>query len=236
MSSNSPHILRDFDAAITALRNDVLAMAAKTRFNLEAAVKSVLERNSEGANAVIADDDEVDELERSIDRLGMDILTRFRPVASDLRLVISSMKIAMNLERVSDHATSIAKRARKLSDNSELPDANLIEPLYTLADQLLRDAIASYSDHNAGLGASLHVRDKELDALHKQATAVFSNRIDSAAANGRSQDYVHLILIVRSLERVGDLAVNIGEDAVYLEAARDLRHEKDRSLGEGSGI
>lgn len=229
MSTQSPHILRDFDAAIQALRNDLLGMAAKTRFNLEAAVKAVLDRNAEAANAVIADDDEVDDLERSIDRLGMDILVRFRPVASDLRLVISSMKIAMNLERVSDHATSIAKRAKKISDNSELPDANLIEPLYTLADQLLRDAIAAYSDRNAELGASLHVRDKELDRLYKQATAVFSSRIDGAA--GRSEDYVHFILIVRSLERVGDLAVNIGEDAVYLEAARDLRHEKDRSLG-----
>ncbi len=231
MSTNTPHILRDFDAAIQALRNDVLSMAAKTRFNLESAVGAVLDRNAEAANAVIADDDEVDDLERSIDRLGMDILVRFRPVASDLRLVISSMKIAMNLERVSDHATSIAKRARKLSDNNELPDANLIEPLYTLADQLLRDAIAAYSDHDAHLGAALHLRDKELDKLYKQVTTLFSSRIDGAS--GRTEDYVHFILIVRSLERIGDLAVNIGEDAVFLEAARDLRHEKDRSLGSG---
>jgi phosphate transport system protein len=230
MPAQAPHILRDFDAAIAALRGDVLSMAAKTRFNLEAAINAVLTRNAEAANAVIAEDDEVDELERSVDRLGMDILIRFRPVASDLRLVISSMKIAMNLERVSDHATSIAKRARKLSANAELPDATLIEPLYTMADQILRDAIAAYSDGNAALGASLHARDKELDKLHKETTSTYSSRIDSSAAAGRSEDYVHLILIVRSLERVGDLAVNIGEDAVYLEAARDLRHEKDRSL------
>lgn len=230
MPPQSPHILRDFDAAISALRGDVLSMAAKTRFNLEAAINAVLTRNPEAANAVIADDDEVDDLERGIDRLGMDILLRFRPVASDLRLVISSMKIAMNLERASDHATSIAKRAKKISAHAELSDATLIEPLYTLADQLLRDAIAAYSDNNAELGAALHMRDKELDKLHKEVTATFSARIDAASGNGRSEDYVHLILIVRSLERVGDLAANIGEDAVYLEAARDLRHEKNRSL------
>lgn len=234
MPPQSPHILRDFDAAISALRGDVLSMAAKTRVNLEAAISAVLTRNPEAANAVIADDDEVDDLERSIDRLGMDILARFRPVASDLRLVISSMKIAMNLERISDHATSIAKRAKKLSSDGELPESNLIEPLFTLADQLLRDAVSAYSDKNAELGASLHIRDKELDKLHKQATATFSGRIDSAV--GQAETYVHLILIVRSLERCGDLAVNIGEDAVYLEAARDLRHEKDRSLGGGGGI
>ena len=69
-------------------------MAAKARHNLERAIQCLLTRNPQLANAVIADDDEVDELERVIDRLGMEILMRFSPVASDLRLVVSSMKIS----------------------------------------------------------------------------------------------------------------------------------------------
>jgi phosphate transport system protein len=224
----NPHILHDFDQAITAMRGEVISMAGKARHNLERAVRSLLERNEELANAVIADDDDVDEHERHIDQLGMDILVRFHPLASDLRLVVSSMKISMNLERISDHATSIAKRAKKMSASYELQDTTLIEPLYTMADHLLRDAISAYSDRNAVLGASLHLRDKELDRLHKEATATFGTRIEQYSS--RSQDYLHLILVVRSLERIGDLAVNIGEDAVFLEAARDLRHESDRKL------
>jgi phosphate transport system protein len=137
----------------------------------------------------------------------------------------------MNLERISDHATNIAKRAKKLTTGQDLPDVTLIEPLYTLADQLLRDAVSAYSDRNATLGASLHGRDKELDRLHNVATATFGSRIEQES--GRSQDYVHLILVTRSLERVGDLATNIGEDAVFLESARDLRHESNRNLEEG---
>ena len=223
---HSPHILRDFDQAISALRAEVLAMAGKARHNLERAMRSLLERNPELANAVIADDDEVDEHERHIDQLGMDILVRFRPVASDLRMVVSSMKISMNLERISDHATNIAKRARKISASREIADITLLEPLYTLADQLLRDAISAYSDGNAPLGAALHGRDKELDRMHHEATATLGARIEQSA--GRSEDFLHLILIVRSLERVGDLASNIGEDAVFLESARDLRHETNR--------
>lgn len=224
----TPHIIRDFDQAIFVLRGEVLAMAAQARHNLERAIRALLERNPELANAVIADDDEVDDRERRIDQLGMDILVRFHPVATDLRLVVSSMKISMNLERISDHATNIAKRAKKIAANQELPDATLIEPLYTLADHLLRDAISSYSDRNAQLGASLHDRDKELDRMHKDVTSTFGSRIEQA--NGRSGDYVHLIFIVRSLERVGDLAANIGEDAVFLEAAKDLRHTSNREL------
>jgi phosphate transport system protein len=223
-----PHILHDFDHAISSLRGEVLSMAGKARHNLERAVKALLDRNVELANAVIADDDEVDLHERHIDQLGMEILVRFHPMATDLRLVVSSMKISMNLERISDHATTIAKRARKMSANQELPDSTLIEPLYTLADHLLRDAITAYSDNDAVLGASLHARDKELDRMYKEATATFGTRIEQSG--GRSQDYLHLILVVRSLERVGDLAVNIGEDAVFLQAARDLRHEKERDV------
>ncbi len=224
------HILRDFDQAISTLRVEVLTMAAKARHNLERAIQALLDRNVELANAVIADDDEVDESERRIDQLGMEILVRYHPVATDLRLVVSSMKISMNLERISDHATNIAKRAKKMSASQELPDATLIEPLYTLADHLLRDAISAYSDRDAALGASLHARDKELDRMHNAANATFGSRIEQST--GRSQDYLHLILVTRSLERVGDLATNIGEDAVFVDNARDLRHETNRELSE----
>ena len=225
----SPHILQDFDHAIASFRAELLAMAGKARHNLERAMRALLERNEELANAVIVDDTDVDDHERRIDELGMEILTRFHPLASDLRLVISAMKISGNLERISDHATNIAKRARKMSAHPEIQEVTLIEPLYTLADQLLRDAIASFSDRDANLGASLHARDKELDRMHKSVTSIYGERIENQS--GRSEDYLHLILVVRSLERVGDLAVNIGEDAVFLEAAKDLRHSKDRSIG-----
>jgi phosphate transport system protein len=221
--NSSPHILRDFDNAIAAFKSEVLAMAAKARHNLERAVQALMERNSELANSVIADDDDVDDYERSIDQHGMDILVKYHPMATDLRLVVSSMKISMNLERISDHAVNIAKRAKKISATPELSEVNLIEPLYTLADHLLRDAISSYSDGNSALGASLHTRDKELDRMHKQTTAHFAARMEEA--QGRCQEYLHLIFIVRSLERVGDLSSNIGEDAVYLEHAKDIRHK-----------
>lgn len=219
------HILKDFDHAISTLRGEVLTMAGLARLNLERAMQALFERNLELANAVIADDNEVDEYERRIDQLGMDVLVRFHPVATDLRLVVTAMKISMNLERISDHAVNIAKRARKICGGAVLPDVNLIEPLYTLADHLLRDAISAFSDRNAALGESLHARDKELDRLHRDVTAVFGSRIEES---GRSEEYLHLILIVRSLERVGDMAANIGENAVFLDMAKDIRHDPDR--------
>lgn len=221
---NSPHIFSEFDKAIGSLKAEVLAMASLTRQNLERAMRSLLERDIDLARTVIADDSDVDELERRIDQAGMEILVRFHPVASDLRLVITSMKMAHNLERISDHAVNIAKRSKKICKAAViLEEAALTEPLYSLADKLLRDALMSYTDANAELGEGLKARDKELDHLHKQMIASLSGRLEDS--NGRSENLLHLIFVARSIERIGDLAVNIGEDAVYLGEARDIRHE-----------
>lgn len=218
----SQHIFREFDKGIESLKADVLLMANLTRQNLERAMRSLLERDIDLARTVIADDGDVDDLERKIDQAGMDILVRFHPMATDLRLVITSMKMAHNLERISDHAVNIAKRSKKICKAAPLEEAALTEPLYLLADKLLRDALLAYTDANAELGESLKARDKELDRLHKQMIASLSGRLEDA--QGRSEHLLHLIFVARSIERIGDLAVNIGEDAVFLGEARDIRH------------
>ncbi len=227
---NQQHIFRDFDKAIEALKGEVLTMAGLTRQNLERAMRSLLERDIDLARSVIADDADVDDLERQIDQSGIDILVRFHPVASDLRLVITSMKMAHNLERISDHAVNIAKRSKKICKSTMVEDASLTEPLYSLADKLLRDALMAYTDANVTLGEGLKVRDKELDQLHKQMIASLSARLEDS--NGRSENLLHLIFVARSIERIGDLAVNIGEDAVFLGEARDIRHEHRRNSAE----
>src|SRR6187431_446409 len=127
------HIFSELDKAMDSLKADVLSMASLARQNLERAMHSLLERDIDLARSVIADDSDVDDLERKIDQAGMEILVRFHPVASDLRMVITSMKMAHNLERISDHAVSIAKRSKKICKNSPLEEVGLAEPLYSMA-------------------------------------------------------------------------------------------------------
>jgi phosphate transport system protein len=227
MPVQSSHIFRDFDNAIRSLKDDALLMASVTRKNLERSMRSLLTRDVDLARVVIADDTEVDELEQKIDRSGMEIMTRFHPVASDLRLVVSTMKMASNLERISDHTVNIAKRAKKICKGQALEEVTLAEPLYTIAESIFRDALAAYTDGDAALGESLNEKDKELDKLYKKAINTLSARLEESS--GRAESLLHLIFIVRSLERVGDLSVNIGEDAVFLAAARDIRHDHRRN-------
>ncbi len=222
----SHHILREFDKGMVSLKADVLLMASLARQNLERAMRSLLERDIDLARSVIADDSDVDDLERKIDQAGIDIMVRFHPVASDLRLVITSMKMAHNLERISDHAVNIAKRSKKICKSLPLEEVGLAEPLYSAADKLLRDALMAYTDANAELGEGLKVRDKELDRMHKQMIATLSGRLETSP--GRSENLLHLIFVARSIERIGDLAVNMGEDSVYLGESRDIRHEHSK--------
>jgi phosphate transport system protein len=218
-----PHIFRDYDNAIQQLQEGLLTMAALTRQNLEQAMQALLRGDTDLANTVIAADSDVDELELKVDQIGVEILVRFHPVATDLRLILASMKISTNLERISDHAVSIAKRARKINRNQPLQEAQWLEPLYTHAYSLLRDAMDSYTLHDPVLGQSLHDKDQELDQLHKKLTRTLSSQLE--VANGKSAAWLHLIFIARSLERIGDLSVNIGEETVFLESAKDIRHE-----------
>src|SRR3954469_17460523 len=124
------HILGTFDDALSSLRNNVLMMSSLTERSLERAVSGLLQRDDDLCVLAIADDEEIDQLEKQIDKDGVDILLRFQPVASDLRRVVSAMKLSSNLERIADQAVNIARKARKLNQHPPLPEVELIVPMW----------------------------------------------------------------------------------------------------------
>ena len=216
------HILGSFENALREARHAVLRMASIAEQNLEYSVRGLLTRNTDLCNEAIAEEDEVNQLERLIDADSFEILIRFNPVAGDLREVIAGMKVANNIERISDEAKNIARRARKVLKHPEIPEAVLIEPVYEKAVSLFRDAMKAYAEGNTELAMSLYGRDRDLDDAHNDVIRELSRGMDKES--GRVKQMLHLIFMVRSLERVGDHAVNIGEDAVFLTDAEDIRH------------
>lgn len=223
MTISSRHILSNFEEAMRQLRADILHMASLAQQNLHRAMQGFLDRNSELCSQAIADDEEVDQLEKRIDMEGMRILTLFQPVAADLRQVISIMKVSTNLERVSDEAGNIARRARKILANAEISESKLIEPAYQLAAQLLRDSVRAFADHNLTLAGEVNRRDDQLDESHNSLVLTLRKRMEEDVA--RLKDYLDLMFMVRSLERIGDHATNIAEDTIYVESAEDVRHQ-----------
>ena len=217
------HILGTFDELLAALRNNVLMMAGLTERSLERAIKGLFDRNDELCAATIADDEEIDQLEKQIDKDGVDILLRFQPVASDLRRVVSAMKLSSNLERIADQATTIARRGRKLNRHPPLAEVELIKPMYEHAMSMFKDSMDAFVREDVKLGCEVVGRDEKLDDLNQDASHKLVERM--AQDPDQLRGYLNLIFVGRCLERVGDHATNIAEDAVYAANAEDIRHQ-----------
>ena len=217
------HILGTFDEALTSLRKDLLMMAGLAERSLDRAIKGLLQRDDDLCTHAIADDEEIDQLEKQIDKDGFEILVRYQPVASDLRRVISAIKLSPNIERVGDQATNIAKRARKLNQHPPLPEMQLIVPVQAQATSMFKDSINAYVRENVELARSVCSRDKQLDDMNREVNRKLTERMIEDRQQLRG--FFNLILISRALERVGDHATNISEEAVYATAAEDIRHQ-----------
>jgi phosphate transport system protein len=217
------HILGTFDEALASLRNNVLMMAGLAERSLDRAMKGLLERDDDLCAYAIADDEEIDQLEKLIDKDGVDILLRFQPVASDLRRVISAMKLSSNLERIADQATNIARRARKLNQHPPLSEVELIMPMNAQAMTMFKDSVDAYVREDVELGRAIVPRDAKLDELNRVVSRKLIERM--AQDPDQLRGYLNLMFISRHLERVGDHATNIAEDAVYAAVAEDIRHQ-----------
>src|ERR1700693_496881 len=167
-----------------------------------------------------------------MDKDGVDVLLRFQPVASDLRRVVAAMKLSSNLERMADQATNIARRARKLNRHPALPEMELIVPMHAQAMSMFKDSLDAYVREDVELGRAIVPRDEKLDELNRVASRRLIQRM--AADPDQLRGYLNLMFIARHLERVGDHATNIAEDAVYAIAAEDIRH-KNRGAGKQTG-
>jgi phosphate transport system protein len=108
-------------------------MSSLTDRIFQTAFEAFLTRNSELCDQVIAEDEEIDTLEKQVDQDGVGLLIRFHPVASDMREVVSAMKVSTNLERVGDQSVTIARRAKRLNGRSLVSEVALLEPAYRLA-------------------------------------------------------------------------------------------------------
>src|ERR1700736_5122753 len=191
MATLGRHISSNFEGALTSLRNNVLMMSSLTERLLNRSMQGLLQRDSDLCNLAIADDEEVDFLEKEVDREGVEILLRFHPVASDMRHVISAMRLSVNLERIADQSVLIARRAKKLNKESIVSEMSLFEPLFCEALGIFHDGMKGFVDGDADLARQLKPRDRILDSLNTEVAEKFMQRI--AYDPSRVQSYINLI-------------------------------------------
>ncbi|YCM46255.1 phosphate signaling complex protein PhoU [Verrucomicrobiaceae bacterium 227] len=219
----SGHILKNYDDDLNNLKDSVVQMGGLALASLENSIKGLLVGNLELCADVIAEDEVIDSKEKKIDEQGMSILLRFNPVASDLRLVLSSINICRSLERIGDHAVNIAKRSRKILKSGQVDQVLLIEPIFLAAEKIVSSALTAYSDVDENEARNTITLDKAVDKLNSALGKSLTNQI--AAGTENTETLLNIIFISRSLERIGDLSVNIAEDVVFITSAEDIRHQ-----------
>jgi phosphate transport system protein len=221
MSPDAP--FRHFHDQLTALNRRVLAMSERAESLVELSVEAFLTKDQAKADAVIAGDREVDAMEVAIEAAALELLALQQPMARDLRFIVSAIKVTSDLERVGDHAVNIAQTAQRLISlqTTITPDPE-IEDMARRARAMLGDAIDAFLRADGTLGREVCARDDQVDALHE---SVFRILLTHMMADPRTiNPSLEYLLVSRNLERVADLATNIGEDAVFLAEGKNIKH------------
>ncbi|MEZ0575503.1 phosphate signaling complex protein PhoU [Halodesulfovibrio aestuarii] len=212
-----------FHVKLDALRAKLLEMAARAQHAVEFATVALLQRDVELAERVIKDDRLIDEIECEVDEMSLRLLALDTPVAVDLRSIVGMMRVAVNLERIGDQAVNIARQAKYLSSRPALPFEQNLEELCNVALDMLKTSIVALREGDSLLAREVCRMDEECDELDVEVIKELVNYMGYESPAVKRA--VAAILSSRSLERVGDLATNIGEAVVFIVEGESIKHK-----------
>jgi phosphate transport system protein len=214
----SAHLQRE----IERLKKQVLSLCALVEDQVQLALRAVLERNETLAAEVEQRDLDIDQREIEVEEECMKTLALHQPVAVDLRLIIATMKINNDLERIGDMAVNIARKAKALVGEPPVEVSFDLGAMWEKTQTMLRDSIDALVNLDVEQATSVCRRDDEVDRMKSEI------RVQVEQLIGRHPDrvgpYLRLLAVSRNLERIADLATNIAEDVVYLAEGRIIRH------------
>jgi len=207
------HIVSSFDDELQEIRNAIIEMGGLAESQLESATRALVDRNIDLAQRTIETDAEIDALEKSIDNMAIRLLALRNPVADDLRLVISGLKMASLLERVADYAANMGKRGIALNQAPVIRMVSAIPRMSELVRRMIDDILAAYAQNDANLALDVWRRDQEVDQLYN---SMFRELLTYMMEDPRSiTSCMHLIFMAKNIERIGDHMTNIAEIIIY---------------------
>jgi phosphate transport system protein len=207
-----------------------MEMAGLAEDQVARAVHAFLVRDTSAAKVIRKDDRRIDGLEMNVDEQIVQLLALYQPVASDLRQVLSSLKVSHDMERVGDHAFNIAKAARRLGKNPPLEEIPEMAELAVHSERMLRDALAAFGSRDPALARDVCARDDRVDELKKTVHGIIVSLMQEKPGTVPSgQEYIR---VAQQLERIGDLSTNISEEVVFMVEGRSIKHGAEASPGE----
>jgi len=202
------------DSEMAEIKNSVLRMGSLVEDAIRAAISALVEHDAGAATAVIVNDRRINEMQREISTLITRTIATQSPVARDLRFLLSLDHVSYELERMGDHAGSVAKQVRKLAPEPPLKRYVDVPAMGELAAQLVNAILRALVDVDQQQARVVAARDDEIDDLYHQT---FSEVIDLMRADpGNVERGTRILFAAHYIERIGDRVTNIAEDVVFL--------------------
>jgi phosphate transport system protein len=213
---------RDIDTQLDLLRDKILLLGGKTEEAVHRAMRSLTERDTNLARSVCEADEQIDQMELEIDQLSIEILASQRPTEHDLRLVVSVAKITPILERIADHATSIAEAAVILNNEPQIDSYIDFSMMAGIAAEMLGEALNAFTSEDAQKSREIIGRDLDLDRCYGR---VFDDLMAKMGTSPESSGgAARLLFVAKHIERIGDYVKDICELNVYLREAVFIKH------------
>jgi phosphate transport system protein len=216
------HRLPGFDQALEALRADALLMGSLVRRSFHHARVGFEQRDDEACTAAIADDEEIDLLEKQLDKAGTDLLLRYAPEAFVLRVVLSTLKAASLFERLADVSVAIARRARKLNQEPLLEEAHQAQAAWETLERALTGGWEAFWGFDGPSAERLQRPMEPLAQAARDLDDAFSALLPERPQDARA--LVNLMAIAQGLETSAYLLENLAEAVIYAAEAKDVRH------------
>lgn len=215
-------IQRHFDEELSDLKTKLLRMAGQVEDQIDQALTALVTRDSALAHQVIERDHLVNSLDLEIDEESIRLLALHQPAARDLRLVTTAMKIATELERISDLAENVCERAIELNEEPQLKPYIDIPMMGNMARMMVKQSIDAFVKDDAMLARKVLTDDDFVDDLMEQLfRELLSFMLEDTRTISRA---IRLSFIAKYLERMADHATNIAELVVYLVEGKNIRH------------
>jgi len=223
------HISRQFNEEMEDIRNKVLAMGGLVEQQVGLATKSFMSYDMECAETVVQQDQLVNELEKEIDHECTEIMARRQPAAFDLRMLIATIKIITDLERIGDEAARIARMTLRLEGSDYYQDKYYeIEHLLELVKEMLNGALDAYARTDVDEVVEITAQDAKVD---REYTSITRQLITQMMENPRNiTRALDMLWTARALERIGDHACNVCEHVIYMVKGKDVRHVSREEL------
>ncbi|MGH9435576.1 MAG: phosphate signaling complex protein PhoU [Terriglobia bacterium] len=217
--------MRHFEEELDELRKRLLEMSGLVESAIYRSVHSLVERDESLAELVFTTEARINQMEIEIDEMAVRLLALEQPVATDLRLITSAIKINNDLERMGDLAYNVAERAVCLMREPKVNALIDIPYMANLVESMVRKCLDAFVKKDADLARSVLVSDDAVDDLR---TGIYKELIRYMEENPeRIHQGLDLIFVARNLERIGDHATNIAEDVLFLVDGVDVRHHAE---------